>query len=65
MLIRVSLILRSKAFFLDNFRDSSCNHQIGDKKTFILNVLLKPSELKSDFTPTLGYLNPALEQPGP
>ena len=64
MLIRVSLILCSKAF-LDDFHYSSCNHQIGDKKTFILNFLLKPSELKSDFTPTLGYFNPALEQPGP
>ena len=33
-------------------------------KRFELNFLLKLSDLKSNFTLTLGYLNPALNNPG-
>ena len=33
-------------------------------KRFELNFLLKFSDLKSNFTLTLGYLNPALNNPG-
>ena len=33
-------------------------------KIFELNFLLKLSDLKSNFTLTLGYLNPALNNPG-
>ena len=33
-------------------------------KMFELNFLLKLSDLKSNFTLTLGYLNPALNNPG-
>ena len=33
-------------------------------KRFELNILLKFSDLKSNFTLTLGYLNPALNNQG-
>ena len=35
-----------------------------EAKRFELNFLLKLSDLKSNFTLTLGYLNPALNNPG-
>ena len=35
-----------------------------EAKRFELNFLLKLSDLKSNFTLTLGYLNPALNHPG-
>ena len=34
------------------------------EKRFELNFLFKLSDLKSNFTLTLGYLNPALNKPG-
>lgn len=38
---------------------SATNHQIVDK-IIKLNLLFKFPDLKTDFTPTLGYRNPAL-----
>ena len=64
ILIWVSLFLYSKAF-LGKFSMSFLKHQIVilQTKRIRLNFLLKLLDLKSDFTLTLGYLNPALNNP--
>ena len=64
ILIWVSLFLYSKAF-LGKFSVSFSKHQIVilQTKKIRLNFLLKLLDLKSDFTLTLGYLNPALNNP--
>ena len=64
ILIWVSLFLYSKAF-LGKFSVSFSKHQIVilQTKRIRLNFLLKLLDLKSDFTLTLGYLNPALNNP--
>ena len=57
--VQVSLFLCSKAFLY------YLSHPVIKllAKRILLNFLLKFSDLKSDFTLTLGYLNPSLNLP--
>ena len=61
VLIQVSLFLYLRAFFRKNF-SFVFKHPIikFETKRIEMNFLLKLSDLKSNFTLTLGYLNSAL-----
>ena len=63
--VNTKLFFSVQKLFEDNFLHLFSEHSINKLKTkrFKLNFFFKLSDLKSNFILTLGYLNPALNNP--